>query len=261
MLTDAPVRDGATPTSETDFRAPAALFASSVARIEHAYAHLGHRIGWRFLTSPRRTLAPTTRIALVTLNPGGDHEPAEHPRASSEAGSAYVVEQWPGHARGDAPLQRQVQALFSRIQSAARYPGPLADFLSNHVLSAHFVPFRSPRFADLAQRAESLRFAEDLWSDLLKAWQPTLLLTIDTEAYSRLGQIVARSAGAQRLDGARMDTGWGAYQAEWQRYALPGREQRLTLARLPHLSTFKLFSRPACGPYMDRFVDSITQDL
>jgi hypothetical protein len=261
MLTDTPLRDGTLTTSGTETPDAAALFTSSVARIEEAYTRLGHRIGWRFLTSPRRTLAPTTRIAFVTLNPGGDHEPADHPRASSEAGSAYVVEQWAGHVRGGAPLQRQVQMLFSRIQNATGRPGPLADFLSNEVLSAHFVPFRSPRFADLAQRAESLRFAEDLWSDLLKAWQPNLLLTIDTEAYSRLGQVLVRSVGARKLDGARMNTGWGAYQAEWQRYDLPGRTRRLTLARLPHLSTFKLFSRPACRPHMDQFVDSITQDL
>ena len=84
------------------------IFAESCAEIESAYIRLGHRIGWRFLNSPQRTLDASTTIALITLNPGGKVERPDHGRKSSEKGSAFVVESWRhGSAPGEAPLQRE----------------------------------------------------------------------------------------------------------------------------------------------------------
>src|SRR2546421_606458 len=122
------------------------LFDRSMASIERAYVQLGHTIGWRFLTSPRATLSPKSTIGLVTLNPGGDSEPADHPRASSEAGSAYLIETWAGNTRGAAPLQLQVQALFRSLTRHLGEDGSLSTFINQRVMSAHFIPFRSPRF-------------------------------------------------------------------------------------------------------------------
>ena len=50
----------------------------------------GHRLGWRFLATPRRTLSRDARVAFLTLNPGGDRVDPTHGVASCEAGSAYV---------------------------------------------------------------------------------------------------------------------------------------------------------------------------
>lgn len=233
---------------------PPDLFDRSVASIERAYEKLEHTIGWRFLTGPRATLSPNTAIGFVTLNPGGDAEPVDHPRASSEAGSAYLIETWPGSSRGAAPLQVQVQALFGSLARHLGYQGTLSTFMNQRVLSSHLIPFRSPRFADLPRRSESVAFAQSLWTDILTHWTPRILLTIDREAFKHLRTILLQRPGARESDYQRFDTGWGTYQAEAARLIIPDSRGALTLARLPHLSTFKLFSRPACGPYLDRFL-------
>ena len=88
------------------------LHRRSCAEIAAAYEASDNRLGWRFLTCPRRNLSAQTRVAMITLNPGGTEDPPDHPRESSEVGSAYLHERWPGHEPGAAPLQRQVQALF-----------------------------------------------------------------------------------------------------------------------------------------------------
>lgn len=233
---------------------PSDLFDRSVASIERAYNQLGHTIGWRFLTGPRATLSPRTTIGFVTLNPGGSSEPADHPRASSEAGSAYLIETWPGNSRGAAPLQLQVQALFSSMARHLGNQDSLSTFMNQRVLSSHLIPFRSPRFADLPRRNESIAFAQSLWADIFTYWRPRILLTIDVEAFKNLNTILLQRHGARQTDSQRFDTGWGTYQAEAVRLIAPDSSGALTLARLPHLSTFKLFSRAACGPYLERFL-------
>ena len=82
------------------------LFLDSVAEIRAAYARLGHRRGWRFLVTPRRTLASDAKVAFLTQNPGGKESDPTHGEASCEAGSAYIHEQWVGFPPGAAPLQR-----------------------------------------------------------------------------------------------------------------------------------------------------------
>ncbi len=62
------------------------LFAWAVSEIEAEYARLGHPIGWRFLMTPARTLRTGVPTALITLNPGGRREPADHPTASCDGG-------------------------------------------------------------------------------------------------------------------------------------------------------------------------------
>src|SRR6266513_1617892 len=233
---------------------PPDLFDRSVASIERAYVQLGHWIGWRFLTGPRATLSPSTAIGFLTLNPAGETEPADHPRASSEAGSAYLSETWQGCAQGAAPLQLQVQALFGSLARHLGEEGSLSTFMNQRVMSAHFIPFRSPRFADLRRRSESVTFARTLWREILTHWTPRILLTIDTEAFKNLLAVLLQQAGVRHGDRQRFDTGWGAYQAEAARLVIPGNDDGLTLARLPHLSTFKLFSRTACTPFLERYL-------
>ncbi len=129
--------------------------------IERAYADLGHQLGWRFLTSPQHTLSASTKIALITLNPGGSIDRPDHPRASSEAGSAYLVETWRnGLAPGAAPLQRQVQQLFAMLAEASH--GVSGNELLGSSLSAYFIPFRSPSIKALAKPRESEQFASGL---------------------------------------------------------------------------------------------------
>ena len=85
-----------------------------VESIDAAYERLGHRLGWRFLAGPRRTFTDRARFGFITLNPGGTHEDPEHPRSSSENGSAYWIESWKGYPPGTAPRCFRHQVLVKR---------------------------------------------------------------------------------------------------------------------------------------------------
>lgn len=233
------------------------LFQACVGDIERAYSDLGHTLGWRFLMGPRATLSPATRYAFITLNPGGDFEPSEHPRASREDGSAYMVESWPGFGPGEAPLQRQIRGLAEIWRQQVDYPGGLAEFLRDGVLAAYFLPFRSPRLEQLPHRRESLAFASRLWARVLTDLLPAQIVTIDREAFAGLGAVLTNSLNARLTHQDELPTGWGRYSASVARYTVPGRPHSVTIGRLPHLSTFKLLSRPVCRPHLERFLDAV----
>lgn len=219
------------------------LFTNCSAEIESAYKRLGHATGYRFLTGPRATLACTTEVGLITLNPGGGAESAWQSGMSFEPGSCYVAESWLGLPAGRAPLQRQVQALFREIMDHSGRPESVDEYLAQHVLTAHLVPFRSRSFADLASKHESLKFAHQLWSRILREWRPRVIVTIDQQAFATVAGIVTE-LGGRLSDLEHFDTGWGNYRCEARRYLNYRDTGSTTLARLPHLSRFTLFSEP-----------------
>jgi hypothetical protein len=136
--------------------------------------------------------------------------------------------------------------------------GSVERFINERVMAGYFILFRSPRFADLPRRKESVDFARGLWRDILTRWQPRLLMTIDTEAFGSLRDILVKEQGVRQDSHHRFNTGWGNYQAEAVRLSMPD-GNNMTLARLPHLSTFKLFRRDACRPYLETFLSYVTQ--
>jgi hypothetical protein len=225
------------------------LFDVCVQQIEQNYRALGHTLGWRFLTGPKATLSAGTQIALITLNPGGSAIPPDHPPASRETGSAYVEETWGSYAPGDAPLQRQVQGLCRTIQGALNDSSPLASFMSQRLLSAHFIPFRSPTLAALPQRQASLRFAHALWSSVLAYWTPRLIITIDRETFESLREPIESKQRRELTEQREWPSGWGSYLCQSIRYT-----DGVTIARLPHLSRFELFNRAASARQMQNFI-------
>ncbi len=108
----------------------------------------------------------------------------------------------------------------------------LAD---EHVFSAHYVPFRSPSWAELASREAAERFAEGLWRWLLPRVEFETVVCIGED---RPGKPLAALLNAH-LE-TSLPVGWGDITAD--RYRLPdGR----ALIALPHLSRFALFGRAA----------------
>ena len=92
------------------------LFSRSVAEIDKECARLGHQLGWRFLTTPRKTFTSDAEVAFLSQHPGGDVDDPKYPRASCEFGSAYVHEAWfrlhkapLRDGKGEALLQRDCQ--------------------------------------------------------------------------------------------------------------------------------------------------------
>jgi hypothetical protein len=233
----------------------------SVAQIKSAYLQLGHTLGWRFLTGAKSSLSAGAQIGFITLNPGGSAESADHPRASCESGNAYLTETWPVNAPGAAPLQRQVQMLFTELKAKLADDSSLADFMDKEVMSAYFIPFRSPSIAALPFRKESLHFAIGLWEGIFESWLPRLILTIDNESFGEITNILSARPGALRIDARRFPTGWGNYEADVVRLSGVREDVPVTIARLPHLSRFQLFGNPARAPQLDAFLEYLAEQL
>ena len=194
-------------------------------RIDAEYQRLGYKIGWRFMTCPERQFEKPD-VLLVSLNPSGR---VEHgPRWSQETGSAYVDESWDGQAPGTDTLQIQIQRLVQHL-----------GFTFDKVASAHFVPFRSQRWADLDRSLEAVQFARALWTDFVAAMKPKYVVCLGT----KVGQFIPQLFGVSELEKKR--TGWGDISLSVGQTPYGGQ-----VIVLPHLGTFKLFSRAECTPFL-----------
>jgi hypothetical protein len=197
------------------------LFDECVASIKQEYIRLGHSLGWRFLNTPKRTLNPSADVALLSCNPGGDYIDPTHGRESCESGSAYVHEDW-GAAPGTAPLQRQVQLMFDWI-----------DRDPDTMLTAYFIPFRSPSFELLPAKQASFDFSVGLWTHITHEVRPRLIVCLGREPERGLRKVF----GSPTRVPEEYSVGWGAYTASVTRYP------DVTVLRFPHLSRFAIFGR------------------
>lgn len=229
------------------------LFEQAISEIESAYESLGHTLGWRFLCVSKRVLQDKPQIVLITANPGGKGIPPDHPPASCENGCAYIAETWGTAKKGQHKLQKQVQHLFEALAEKTRFKMG-GTVLMESSLIAYYIPFRSPRLALLPRKKESLNFARSLWAPLFKQIRPKLVITIDPDAYRYFGELIESSVSTSNKKREVMPTGWGAYTADVMRYGEG--KQTTTLVRLPHLSTFQLFSRAECKPFVDAILTS-----
>jgi len=241
-----------------DTRASDAFFDSCVKEIEREYGLLDHRLGWRFLGVPKRVLRSPARIAFISLNPGGNFEPPEHPRACCDAGNWYTTESWATYPVGRSPLQRQVRLLFQGIAERTGFADG-GDELITHSLVANFIPFRSPSIAELPRRAESLRFANGLWARVLPRVEPSLVICLGRDTESALLRLLPVALATEHLQVQALDTGWGAYCATLHRFNAGNRN--LTLLTLPHLSRFSLFTSEKCAASMQRVMDAACEGL
>jgi hypothetical protein len=229
------------------------LFTEACEEIARAYDQLGHGIGWRFLASAQSTLAPSTPIALISMNPGGSFEPPDHGRESCERGSAYIVESWAGCPPGEAPLQRQIRLLFAEL-AEVQCADSSGDALLDASLSAYFVPFRSPSFDALAHQTRSLDFADRLWARLFRNLDPKLIITIDRQTTKRIARILKKKLHAPPFTRS-FATGWGQVSADIVTF--DGPEGARSILRFPHLSRYKLFGRSKSAQQIDQILQAV----
>jgi hypothetical protein len=215
--------------------------------IQQFYENSNHQLGWRFLSGSKHSL-DNPRVALITLNPGGKTIPKGHAWGSCENGSSYLVEKWKGSAKaGQSNLQRQVQLLFERIIAK----GALSidrDQLIEQSLCGYFVPFRSPRLTDLVDKKQAFEFAENLWGKVLEHVKPKLFVCIDPETHKRVGTLVSSVYRLPKSNTKTFQTNWGKITATLDTY---GTNPPVNMLRLPHLSTFKLFTSDQCQNQLD----------
>lgn len=199
-------------------------FSELIHQVEQRYFQLGHTLGWRFLTSPRATFSPKTEFAFITLNPGGNKITHDEVRESCEHGSPYVVEQWKSYPEGKEPLQQQIQKLYQMLGW---------DFDS--VLSGQFVPFRSPTWAELPNRNESLQFGIELWGEIIRHVKPRLIVAMGK---SQLRTPLVKALGTPIMSESH-SVGWGKISAGLDIF------EDCVLVSLPHLSRFQIMGRSA----------------
>jgi hypothetical protein len=222
--------------------------------IEAAYDRLGHQLGWRFLYTPARTLAPDTGLAFVALNPGDDeyHEPI----LSVEEGNAYRVERWWG-VRQEGGLQTQIRHLY--VELAARSDGATWEQLMDQTLALNFCPFRSPSWPPLVSPEESIEFSRRMWARVLEIVEPSVIVCLGSDPMRYIDP-VHRARGAVPTGLAeKRPVGWGNVKYAVARYTkTPG---EVTMVGLPHLSRFRIFGRPESRQATTEIVDTISAAL
>lgn len=234
------------------------IYEQCVREIEDAYSELGHQLGWRFLSVGKDVLDAPAKIALITLNPGGNVNPPDHPTASCESGVSYLVESWDGAQPGQSKLQIQVTGLFRMLAEAIAFQGTYQQLMAKSLI-AHFVPFRSPRLADLPRRRESLEFGHRLWRQLLPFSAPKLIICLGRDVQTELRKLIPMATGS-RLEGtASYLTGWGSYTAEIDEFKR--QSEVIQLLYLPHLSTWTLFTSPKCANHMPAIIRAACANL
>ncbi len=191
--------------------------------IEREYAIGKYNLGWRLLTCPVANIQ-SSEICFIGLNPAGKSPDKKNDGFSSERGSSYKIEEWGIYPPGEAPLQRQVCALFEFIEVPP-----------NQILSGNLIPFRSPRIFDLPNKARAINFSENIWRKMLKTSNVKLVITMGNDVTRSLSKILK----IPHLE--KFPSGWGNVSL----YA--GKHDNITLVGLPHLSTFKLLSRSVCS--------------
>jgi len=199
-------------------------WASEIAK---AYDGLPVKQGYKLVYSPWSTIK-TSKAAFVSLNPGGrmpDH--AELCELSEERGNAYEVER---HIT-KSPITHQFLEFCKLIGVE-----PI------DVLTGVICPFRTDRWADapIEVRAVGLKLGEEFWREALAVNQPGLIVSVAPQATKILSRILA----VELVD--RCASGWGKTTISIFQNATGQR-----LVQLPHLSTFKLFSRPECRPALE----------
>lgn len=223
------------------------LFEESIQSIQRFYETSNHTLGWRFLCSSKKSLN-NPQVALITLNPGGNEIPDGHSWGSCENGSAYLTECWNVSSRpGQSSLQRQIQLMFERVIKLSGLNVNRDKFIERS-LCGYFVPFRSPRLEDLQDKQQSFEFASILWSRLFKYISPRLFICIDVKTHKKLRPLLIDAYRLSLVKTQEYRTNWGNVTATLDE--LNGVSQ-MNLLRLPHLSTFKLFTSGKCQDQLD----------
>ena len=142
--------------------------------------------------------------------------------------------------------------MFRKIRDKTNYNGSTNDLIESS-LSAYFIPFRSKSRNDLKHKKEAFDFGEEIWLKILKTVQPELFVCIEREAAKRLRKIIEIAYDLPESRLCKLPTGWSNttnYTADIFEF---GSNAEVKLLRLPHLSTFKLFSssRKECKEKID----------
>lgn len=179
------------------------------------YKRLGYDQGWAFAMTPLSRLK-TAETMIIGLNPGGEGDPKDA-HYESENDNGYYTGVWTEDGSPTA-VQAQVRAWHDIL-------GLTAD----ETFAAQFIPFRSKSFASLSRKAEALKFAEKLWTQLLGQARARRVICMGNDVFWQ----ITRLFSARLLD--PIESGWGSATIK---RALSS-DNRLMVG-VPHPSRFRL---------------------
>lgn len=182
--------------------------------------NLGLSQGFKFLYCPWIT-RETARIAFLSLKPGIAPHGADLRVVSDERGNSYEVERHTTRS----PITSQFLALAEMLGS------PPAE-----ILTGVATPFRAASWAELnPQQAETaISIGRRFWRKPLARSELELIVAVSAEAAEIAVELTSAKPELE------MSAEWG--ELLLRRYRTPKGQ---VIVHLPHLSRFKLLSRPA----------------
>ncbi|MFM5535551.1 hypothetical protein ACET64_17915 [Aeromonas veronii] len=233
-------------STDINFLCKECLFAF----IQNKYDNLKNDMGWDLLFCRyENMLSPQYPVAFFGINPGGG--PCDTNAISVESECAYYNERWKGCKKGNAPLQQQMKHLYTMIGDEL---GVSYTQLMDGSLMTNYIPARSRNWHSLKGKGEWLEHARQIWDERIKQVHCKLYIAISKIVFDELDGHLTKH-GFQMVDKINEQIGWGRVRYQIQRYERG--DQVSLLVRLPHLSTYKIFSRAACQPAIDRIKSEI----
>ena len=190
-------------------------------RIREAASHLGFHEGYKILYVPWEALGQSDTVFL-SLNPGRPPHGAALDTLSDERGNSYEVERM----TTASPITAQFLALAELLRLKPR-----------DILTGTVAPFRSNRWKTLSttQRNTALAIGTEFWRQAFSLKRPKRVIACCPEAAQVAIDILGGKAELT------ISSGWG--NTSLRRYRA---SDGAVIAQIPHLSTFKLLSRPEC---------------
>lgn len=236
-------------------------FDEKCKEIKAKHDELEHKLGSTFLMSPKETLSPKTDIAFITLNPGGGEKEEHVP--SCDKGTAYHTETWIKKGPGESPLQQQIQKLFSGLHDRIEKQPEEKSYkdLLNNTLCSQYIPFRSQRESTLEQMEESEEFSNALWKDIFShCIKPKLVITLSKRTFLAISKIMQEEYSL--LNEFEINTKWRNALTRFNVFK-DSEGNICTLAGLPHLSSYKIFSatRLETKDATEKILDKMTENF
>ena len=182
--------------------------------------------GYKLLYCPGETIHKV-KIAFISLNPGKPPQNAEFREISDERGNSYWVER----KITESPITDQFLKLCEFIKKTP-----------DEILTGAICPFRSKNwdffmngkvFTD-RQKEIGLNLGAEFWKEALK--NVGTIVTVGNETTD----VIKKILGVKQTQ--EINSGWS--DVKLRRYE--NHEKNISVIHLPHLSTYKLFSRPEC---------------
>lgn len=176
--------------------------------------------GYELLCCPWSTL-DSSKIAFISLNPGKPPNIKQLKMISNESGNSYEIDRY----MTKSPITEQYLKLCNFLKKKPK-----------EILTGMACPFRGNRWDNfnIKQKIAGLEIGHYFWSKVLNK-NISLIIVLSNEAT----KLIVNLKNAE-LD-EEINSGWGNYKV--RRYR---NNKNVTIIQLPHLSTFKLFSRKEC---------------